>query len=109
MKCILVKVSTFLQVKEQSLGTLCNLSADENIRGKVFNPEILPLFIKFLQDEDIKVKEIAGAVLANLALSHSSHKVLVEAGVIPALVRFSQYLLFGFFWKFYLRNSKSLS
>lgn len=36
----------------------------------------------------MKVNEAAGGVLANLALSDTNHKVMVEAGVIPALVRF---------------------
>lgn len=54
---------------------------------KIASEDRLLLLIKFLDDEDIKVKEAAGGVIANLALSHSNHKVMVEAGVIPKLVR----------------------
>lgn len=72
-------------VKEQGLCTLWNLSVDENIRVKLANSELLPLLIRFLEDEDIQVKEAAGGVLSNLALSNSNHKIMVEAGVIPKL------------------------
>lgn len=76
-----------LQVKEQSLCALWNLSVDEKVRVKITNSELLPLLIKFLEDEDVQVKEAAGGVLANLAISHSNHQIMVEAGVIPKLVR----------------------
>lgn len=59
---------------------------DEKLRLKIANTDILPLLIKSLEDEDIKVKEAAGGVLANLALSHSNHNIMVELGVIPKLV-----------------------
>ncbi|KAL3510551.1 hypothetical protein ACH5RR_029952 [Cinchona calisaya] len=72
-------------VKAQSICTLWNLSVDEKVRVKLANLELLPLLIKFLEDEDIQVKEAAGGVLANLALSHSNHRIMVEAGVIPKL------------------------
>ncbi|CAM8892850.1 unnamed protein product [Rhodiola kirilowii] len=36
----------------------------------------------------MRVKEAAGGVLANLALSHQLHGVMVEAGVIPKLAQF---------------------
>lgn len=75
-------------MKEQSICTLWNLSVDEKLRLKIANSDILPLLIKSLEDEDINVKEAAGGVLANLALSHSNHNIMVEAGVIPKLVRF---------------------
>lgn len=75
-----------MQVKEQSLCTLCNLSVDEKFRSKIVHSDLLPILIKLLEDEDIKVVEAAGGVLANLALSQSSHKIMVEAGVIPKLV-----------------------
>jgi hypothetical protein len=45
--------------------TLWNLSVDEKLRVKIANSDILPLLIKTLDDEDIKVKEAAGGVLAN--------------------------------------------
>lgn len=75
-------------MKEQSICTLWNLSVDEKLRLKIANSDILPLLIKSLEDEDINVKEAAGGVLANLALSRSNHNIMVEAGVIPKLVRF---------------------
>lgn len=75
-----------MQVKEQSICTLWNLSVDEKLRLKIANSDLLPLLIKFLEDEDTKVVEAAGGVLANLALSHSNHKIMVEAGVISKLV-----------------------
>lgn len=79
----------FLQVKEQSICTLWNLSADEKLRVKIANTDFLPILIKCLDDDDIKVKEAAGGLLANLALSQINHNILVEAGVIPKLVRLS--------------------
>jgi hypothetical protein len=45
------------------------------------------LAIKYLDDEDKIVKEAAAGVLANLALSQVNHDIMVEAGVIPKLVR----------------------
>ncbi|KZV50862.1 hypothetical protein F511_25460 [Dorcoceras hygrometricum] len=75
------------EVKEQSICTLWNLSADEKVRVRITSSEILTLFVKFLEDEDLKVNEAAAVVLANLALSHSEHEVMIEAGVIPKLVR----------------------
>lgn len=75
-------------MKEQSICTLWNLSVDEKHRLKIANSDILPLLIKSLEDEDVNVKEAAGGVLANLALSRSNHNIMVEAGVIPKLVRF---------------------
>ena len=80
-------MNLFLQVKEQSICTLWNLSVDEKLRMKIANTDLLPLVIRSLEDEDIKVKEAAGGVLANLALSTSLHSIMVEAGVIPKLVR----------------------
>lgn len=71
----------------QSLNTLWNLSVDEKLRVKLAKSDILLLAIKYLDDEDIKVKEAAVSVLENLALSRVNHDVMVEAGVIPKLVR----------------------
>lgn len=82
---MLRRTSLSSNVKEQGLCTLWNLSVDENIRVKIANSELLPLLIKFLEDEDIQVKEAAGGVLSNLALSNSNHKIMVEVGVIPKL------------------------
>jgi hypothetical protein len=42
--------------------------------------------VSYLDEEDIKVKEAAGGIISNLALSPSNHGALVEAGVIPKLV-----------------------
>lgn len=67
---------------------LANLSVDEKLRVQIANSDLLPLLIKFLDDEEMKVNEAAGGVLANLALSVTNHKVMVEAGVIPPLVSF---------------------
>ncbi|XP_020571255.1 uncharacterized protein LOC110018317 [Phalaenopsis equestris] len=72
-------------VKEQSLCTLWNLSIDEKTRIKIAHGDFLPLLVKFLDDEEIKVKEAAGGVLANLSLSPCNHNNMVEAGVIPKL------------------------
>lgn len=60
---------------------------------KIASIDPLPVLIKFLNDEEEKVKEAAGGVLANLALSNSCHNIMVEAGVIPKLVRHSSLLL----------------
>ncbi|XP_019461283.1 PREDICTED: uncharacterized protein LOC109360684 isoform X2 [Lupinus angustifolius] len=76
------------EVKEQSLSTLWNLSFDEKLCTKIANSDILLLTIKYLDDEDIKVKEAAGGILANLALSRVNHNIMVEAGVIPKLAKF---------------------
>ncbi|KAF7808669.1 U-box domain-containing protein 12 [Senna tora] len=76
------------EVKEQSICTLWNLSVDEKLRIKLAKSDILPLIIKYLDDEDVKVKEAAGGILANLALSHVNHNILVEAGAIPKLAKF---------------------
>ncbi|XP_052204618.1 uncharacterized protein LOC127809671 isoform X2 [Diospyros lotus] len=87
MTALLSRSSLTADVKEQSLCTLWNLSVDEKLREKIANSDLLLLLIKFLEDGDVKVKEAAGRVLANLALSHSNHKTMVEAGVIPKLAK----------------------
>jgi hypothetical protein len=79
--------NSFLQVKVQSLNTLFNLSVDEKLRVKIAKSDLLLLAMKYLDDEDMKVKEAAAGILANLALSHVNHDIMVEAGVIPKLVR----------------------
>ncbi|KAM2329951.1 uncharacterized protein LOC126607668 isoform X2 [Malus sylvestris] len=75
------------EVKEQAICTLWNLSVDEKFRAKIANGDVLPLLVKSVDDEDVKVKEAAGGVLANLSLSHFSHSIMVEAGVIPKLAK----------------------
>ncbi|KAL0005270.1 hypothetical protein SO802_012831 [Lithocarpus litseifolius] len=75
------------EVKEQSMCTLWNLSVDEKLGVKIANSDILPLLIKSLDDDDIKLKEAAGGVLANLALSQINHSTMVEAGVIQKLAK----------------------
>lgn len=73
-------------MKEQAVGTLWNMSFDEKFRLRIANSDSFPLLVKFLEDDNLKVKEAAVGVLANLALSQSNHKIMVEAGVIPKLV-----------------------
>lgn len=78
------------------LCVLWNLSVNEKLRMKIANADLLPALLKSLDDEDLKVVDAAGGVLANLSLSHSNHQIMVEAGVIPKLVRLSL-LFFGNF------------
>ncbi|KAK6134181.1 hypothetical protein DH2020_032071 [Rehmannia glutinosa] len=47
-------------VKEQTICTLWNLSVDEKLTARITSSEILPLLVKYLEDEDMKVKEAAG-------------------------------------------------
>ncbi|KAG2701488.1 hypothetical protein I3760_06G047100 [Carya illinoinensis] len=84
---LLSRPSLTPDVKEQSICTLWNLSVDEKLREKIANNDLLPLLIKSLDEEDVKVKEAAGGVLANLALSRFTHNMMVEAGVIPKLAK----------------------
>ncbi|XP_050372970.1 uncharacterized protein LOC126790682 [Argentina anserina] len=84
---LLTRASTTSEVKEQAICTLWNLSVDEKFRMKIANSDILPLLVKSLDVEDIKVQEAAGGVLANLALSEFNHGIMVEAGVIPQLTK----------------------
>ncbi|XP_056854916.1 uncharacterized protein LOC130504323 isoform X2 [Raphanus sativus] len=74
-------------VKEQGICALWNLTVDEGVREKVADFDVLKLLIGFLEDDDVNVKEAAGGVLANLALSRNNHKVMVEVGVIPKLTK----------------------
>ncbi|KAJ6803746.1 uncharacterized protein M6B38_189860 [Iris pallida] len=73
------------EVKEQSLCTLWNLSIDDKVRLKLANSDFVPELVKFLDDEDIKVKEAAGGILANLSINPRNHSLMVEAGVISKL------------------------
>ncbi|KAG6707757.1 hypothetical protein I3842_06G048100 [Carya illinoinensis] len=84
---LLSRPSLTPDVKEQSICTLWNLSVDEKLREKIANNDLLPLLIKSLDEEDVKVKEAAGGVLENLALSRFTHNMMVEAGVIPKLAK----------------------
>ncbi|MBA0642426.1 hypothetical protein Goklo_026813 [Gossypium klotzschianum] len=84
---LLSRPSLTSEVKEQSMCTLWNLSVDEELRVKIANSDILPFLINSLDDDDIKVKEAAGGVLSNLALSHCNHSMMVEAGIIPKLAK----------------------
>ncbi|XP_022776434.1 uncharacterized protein LOC111318064 [Durio zibethinus] len=84
---LLSRPSLTSEVKEQSLCTLWNLSVDEKLRVKIANLDILLLLINSLDDDVIKVKVAAGGVLANLALSHCNHNIMVEVGVIPKLAK----------------------
>ncbi|CAH1424973.1 unnamed protein product [Lactuca virosa] len=85
---LLRRPSLTSEIKEQSLCVLANLSVDEKLRLQIANSDLVPLLIKFLDDEDMKVIEASGGVLANLALSVANHKVMVETGVIPPLAKF---------------------
>lgn len=73
--------------------TLWNLSVDEKLSARITSMEILPLLVKHLEDDDNKVKEASGGVLANLTLTQANHKIMVEAGVIPKLVRLTSLLI----------------
>uniref|UniRef100_A0A1J3IEZ9 Uncharacterized protein n=1 Tax=Noccaea caerulescens TaxID=107243 RepID=A0A1J3IEZ9_NOCCA len=84
---LLSRPSLATVVKEQSICALWNPTVDEEIREKVADFDILRLLIGFLEDDDVNVKEAAGGVLANLALSRSNHKIMVEVGVIPKLAK----------------------
>ncbi|KAI5394519.1 uncharacterized protein LOC127098424 isoform X2 [Lathyrus oleraceus] len=93
---LLTQSSLGPEVKVQSLNTLWNLSVDEKLRVKLAKSDILLLAIKYLDDEDIKVKEAAVSVLENLALSRVNHDVMVEAGVIPKLAKFLTFYSKGY-------------
>ncbi|GAU40734.1 hypothetical protein TSUD_14190 [Trifolium subterraneum] len=85
---LLTQSDLALEVLVQSLNILWNLSFDEKLRVKLAKSDIHLLAIKYLDDEDKIVKEVAAGVLANLALSQVNHDIMVEAGVIPKLARF---------------------
>ncbi|KAG6391612.1 hypothetical protein SASPL_149368 [Salvia splendens] len=87
MTVLLTRPSLCSNVKEQTMCTLWNLSVDKEVSARMTSSEILPLLVKYLEDEDVKVKEAACGVLTNLALTQSNHKLLVEAGVIPKLAK----------------------
>jgi hypothetical protein len=73
-------------MKEQCLCIIWNFSTDENLRCKILGSDMLIPIARFLDDEDIKVKEAAAGIISNLTLCHSYHGDLAEAGVIPKLV-----------------------
>ncbi|KAM3330269.1 hypothetical protein ACQJBY_026928 [Aegilops geniculata] len=78
------------EIKEQCLCTIWNFSIDEKMRYKLLGSDMLIPIVRFLDDEDIKVKEVAASITSYLTLSHSYHGALVEAGVIPKLVHLLQ-------------------
>uniref|UniRef100_A0ACD5YZV3 Uncharacterized protein n=1 Tax=Avena sativa TaxID=4498 RepID=A0ACD5YZV3_AVESA len=78
------------EMKEQCLCTIWNFSTDQNLRYKILGSDMVILIVRFLDDEDIKVKEAAASIISNLTLSHSYHGDLVEAGVILKLVHLFQ-------------------
>ncbi|XP_031387630.1 uncharacterized protein LOC116200839 isoform X2 [Punica granatum] len=82
---LLARPSLPSEVKEQSLCTLWNLSVDEKFRLQIASPDVLPIIIDLLDDEDLKVKEAAGGVMSTLALSQSNHNTMVELGAILKL------------------------
>ncbi|EEE54715.1 hypothetical protein OsJ_02044 [Oryza sativa Japonica Group] len=87
---LLCKSTITPEMLEQSLCTIWNFSIEENLRYKILSSGMLTRMVRFLDDEDIKVKEAAAGIISNLALSHSNHGALVEAGVIPKLVQLLQ-------------------
>ncbi|KAM0842993.1 hypothetical protein ACQ4PT_057999 [Festuca glaucescens] len=86
----LLKSTITPEMKEQCLCTIWNFSTNENLRYKILGSDMLIPIVRFLDDEDIKVKEAAAGIISNLTLSHSYHGDLVEAGVIPKLVHLLQ-------------------
>nr|GLL32896.1 uncharacterized protein LOC109156869 isoform X1 [Ipomoea trifida] len=84
---LLRRSSLSSNVKEQSLCTLWNLSVDEKHRIKMANFDLLHVLMKLLEDDEVRVVEAAGGVLANLTLSKSNHKIMIEVGIIPKLAR----------------------
>ncbi|CAI0431996.1 unnamed protein product [Linum tenue] len=89
---LLSQPSLTSEVKEQSICTLWNLSVDEGLRTKIASSTILPLLIMSLKNQDIRVKEAAGGVLANLALTSSNHKVMVEAVPLIGAAAYSSFV-----------------
>ncbi|KAL8034995.1 hypothetical protein ABFX02_12G067900 [Erythranthe guttata] len=87
MTALLTRSALSSDVKEQTICTLWNLSVDEKLSARITNSEILPLLISYLEDEDMRVKEPAAGVLANLTLTKSNHNLIVELGVIPKLAK----------------------
>ncbi|KAG2598063.1 hypothetical protein PVAP13_5KG350700 [Panicum virgatum] len=82
---LLCKSTISPEMMEQCLCTIWNFSIDENWRYKILRSDVLTKIVRYLDEEDIKVKEAAGGIISNLALSPSNHGALVEAGVIPKL------------------------
>ncbi|CAL4956381.1 unnamed protein product [Urochloa decumbens] len=87
---LLCKSTITPEMMEQCLCTIWNFSIDDNWRYKILASDFLSKIVSYLDEEDIKVKEAAGGIISNLALSPSNHGALVEAGVIPKLVHFLQ-------------------
>lgn len=87
---LLCKSTITPEMMEQCLCTIWNFSIDENWRYKIMRSDVLTKVVSYLDEEDIKVKEAAGGIISNLALSSSNHGALVEAGVIPKLVHLLQ-------------------
>ncbi|KAG2598062.1 uncharacterized protein LOC120707060 isoform X1 [Panicum virgatum] len=87
---LLCKSTISPEMMEQCLCTIWNFSIDENWRYKILRSDVLTKIVRYLDEEDIKVKEAAGGIISNLALSPSNHGALVEAGVIPKLVHLLQ-------------------
>ncbi|XP_021733121.1 uncharacterized protein LOC110699938 [Chenopodium quinoa] len=85
---LLRRPSLTAEVKEQSICMVWNLTADEKYRLKIANSALLPVLVKCLYDQEMKVVEAAGGVLANLALSPPNHSIMVEVDVIPKLAKF---------------------
>nr|CAB3477256.1 unnamed protein product [Digitaria exilis] len=87
---LLCKSTITPEMMEQCLCTIWNFSIDENWRYKILRSDALTKIVSYLDEEDIKVKEAAGGIISNLALSPCNRGALVEAGVIPKLVHLLQ-------------------
>ncbi|CAO2208296.1 unnamed protein product [Urochloa humidicola] len=90
MISLLCKSTITPEMMEQCLCTIWNFSIDESWRYKILRGDFLTKIVSYLDEEDIKVKEAAGGIISNLALSPSNHGALVEAGVISKLVHLLQ-------------------
>nr|CAB3473206.1 unnamed protein product [Digitaria exilis] len=87
---LLCKSTITPEMMEQCLCTIWNFSIDENWRYKILRSDALTKIVSYLDEEEIKVKEAAGGIISNLALSPCNCVALVEAGVIPKLVHLLQ-------------------
>jgi hypothetical protein len=75
------------EVREQAVGVLWNLSANERERKKIAGLELLPVLLAVVDSKEELEQEAAMGVLANMSLSPSNHSILVDAGIIPKLVK----------------------
>ncbi|CAM6036739.1 unnamed protein product [Sphagnum compactum] len=83
---LLIRRSVSSEVREQAVGVLWNLSANERERKKIAGLELLPVLLAMVDSKEELEQEAAMGVLANMSLSPSNHPILVDAGIIPKLV-----------------------